>query len=33
MNEGPGLMFWGLFVASAAVVGAYALWMWWVERE
>ena len=33
MSEGPGFIFWGLFVACGAVVGAYVVWMWWVERR
>lgn len=27
-----GFVFWGLFLACAAIVGLYALWMWWAER-
>ncbi len=27
-----GFVFWGLFLAFALVVAAYAVWMWWVER-
>lgn len=26
-------IFWGLFVALALVVGAYATWLVWVERK
>ena len=33
MSGGPGFTFWGLFVACAAVVVAYALWMWREERR
>jgi hypothetical protein len=29
----PGFVFWGLFMACAAIVAAYALWIWWVERR
>jgi hypothetical protein len=29
----PGFIFWGLFVACAAFVAAYALWIRWVERQ
>lgn len=32
MNAG-GIIFWGLFVACAAIVLAYALWMLWEERR
>lgn len=28
-----GFVFWGLFVACAVVVVAYALWMLWEERR
>ena len=28
----PGWVFWGLFVACFAILLAYALWIWWVER-
>jgi hypothetical protein len=28
----PGWIFWGLFAACLAIVLAYALWIWWVER-
>jgi hypothetical protein len=28
-----GFIFWGLFVACAAIVAAYAFWMRWVERR
>jgi hypothetical protein len=31
--SGGGFVFWGLFVACAAVVLAYALWMLWQERR
>jgi len=27
----PGFAFWGLFLACAAVVVAYLVWMWWEE--
>ncbi len=30
---GPGFVFWGLFVACAAVLVGYAAWMWWTERR
>ena len=30
---GPGWVFWGLFVACAAVVAGYVLWMLSVERK
>jgi hypothetical protein len=30
---GPGFMFWGLFVACAAVLLAYLAWMIWTERR
>lgn len=33
MSDGPGFIFWGVFVACAAVVVAYWLWMRWVERR
>lgn len=26
-------MVWGLFVFCAAIVLAYAAWMWWIERR
>lgn len=29
----PGFAFWGLFLACAVVLAAYAVWMWWVERR
>ncbi len=29
----PGFVFWGLFLACAAIVGAYALWIRRVERK
>lgn len=28
-----GFVFWGLFAAFGAIVGAYVLWMWWTERD
>jgi hypothetical protein len=28
-----GFVFWGLFVACAAVLAAYWIWMRWVERR
>jgi hypothetical protein len=28
----PGFVFWGLFVACAVIVAAYAIWVRWVER-
>jgi hypothetical protein len=31
--SGPGVTFWGLFVACAVVVAGYVAWMVWVERE
>ncbi len=31
--SGPGFIFWGLFVACALVVAAYALWMRHTERD
>jgi hypothetical protein len=31
--SGPGFIFWGLFLACAAVVVGYALWMVWEERR
>ena len=31
--SGPGFIFWGLFVACALVVAAYALWMHHTERD
>ena len=30
--NGPGFIFWGLFVISGLIVGAYVAWMKWVER-
>lgn len=30
--DGVGFVFWGLFAVFAAVVAAYIVWMWWVER-
>lgn len=33
MTGHPGFVFWGLFLVCGAIVAAYALWMWWVERE
>jgi hypothetical protein len=33
MSEGPGFIFWGLFVVCAAIVVMYAVWMWWEERR
>ena len=32
MNDGPGFIFWGLFLACAGIVAAYAAWIWWKER-
>jgi hypothetical protein len=29
----PGFTFWGLFLACAAIVAGYALWIRWVERR
>lgn len=29
----PGLVFWGLFLACAAIVAGYALWIRWIERK
>jgi len=31
--SGPGFIFWGLFVACAAIVAAYAAWLVWEERR
>jgi hypothetical protein len=31
--SGPGFIFWGLFLVFGAVVGAYVVWMLWVERR
>lgn len=31
--NGPGFVFWGLFVACAGVLAAYWLWMRWTERR
>ena len=31
--HGPGVTFWGLFVACAVVLAAYAAWLWWEERR
>lgn len=31
--SGPGFVFWGLFVACAAILVGYAVWIWWVERR
>ena len=33
MSDGPGFIFWGLFLACAAIVLLFALWMWWEERR
>jgi hypothetical protein len=30
---GRGFVFWGLFVACAAVLAAYWIWMRWEERK
>jgi hypothetical protein len=30
---GPGVTFWGLFVACAVILVAYTLWMIWTERD
>jgi hypothetical protein len=29
----PGFVFWGLFLACAAIVAAYVLWIRWIERR
>jgi hypothetical protein len=29
----PGFVFWGLFVACAAIVAGFALWIRWIERR
>lgn len=29
----PGFVFWGLFLACAALIAAYVIWMAWVERR
>lgn len=31
--SGPGFVFWGLFAVFAVLVGAYLMWMLWVERR
>lgn len=31
--SGPGFIFWGLFVACAVIVAAYAAWLVWEERR
>lgn len=31
--SGPGYVFWGLFVACAAILVGYWLWMRWEERR
>jgi hypothetical protein len=31
--NGPGWIFWGLFLACALVVVGYAVWMIWEERR
>lgn len=31
--NGPGFTFWGLFLACAVILAAYAVWMWWEERR
>ena len=31
--SGPGFVFWGLFVACAAILVGYAAWMVWMERK
>lgn len=31
--NGPGFIFWGLFVACALVVAGYVVWMRWEERR
>lgn len=31
--NGPGFVFWGLFMVFGVLVAAYILWMYWVERE
>jgi hypothetical protein len=33
MSEGPGFIFWGLFLACGVIVLLFALWMWWEERR
>ncbi len=30
--NGPGFIFWGLFVVFGIIVAAYIVWMVWVER-
>jgi len=31
--SGPGYVFWGLFVACAAVLAAFLAWIVWEERR
>lgn len=31
--NGPGWIFWGLFVACGVILAGYVLWMIWVERR
>jgi phage shock protein PspC (stress-responsive transcriptional regulator) len=31
--NGPGFVFWGLFLVFGVMVLAYVLWMLWVERR
>ena len=31
--NGPGFIFWGLFLACAVILAGYAVWMWWEERR
>lgn len=33
MTDGPGFIFWGLFVACAMLLAGYVVWMWWEERR
>ena len=33
MSDGPGFIFWGLFLVFGMVVVAYVVWMLWVERR
>ncbi len=31
--NGPGFIFWGLFLVFGALVAGYAVWMVWMERR
>ena len=33
MSDGPGFIFWGLFLVFGVVVAGYAAWMLWQEAR